>query len=88
MDARITAAVRQRRLRGELGVLEGGGDPRGLEQRLAVGGIAGLALGFAEPDQRLTTLGAVCLPHQLDRVTEELHGLGRGEDSPALAVRP
>ena len=53
------AVVGQRRPRGQLGVGQRGRDPRSLEQRLAVGGGAGLKLGLAEPDQRLAPLAAV-----------------------------
>ena len=52
-----TRAVRQAARAASSASSELGGDPRGLEQRLAVGGIAGLALSLAEPDQRLATLG-------------------------------
>ena len=75
----MAPVVRERGSRRQLGVGEGGGDPRGLEQRLAVGGVAGLALRLADPDQRLTASGAVDVADELDGVTEELHRLGRGE---------
>ncbi len=77
--ARIATVVRQRRSGGELRLGENGGDPGGLEQRLAVACVAGLALALAEPDQHLTALGAVGVAHQLDGVGEQLHGLGGSE---------
>ena len=76
---RPSAVVRQRRSRGELGVRHGRGDPRRLEQRLTVGGLAALELRLPQPDQRLTTLGAVEVADQLDGVCEQFHGLGRRE---------
>jgi hypothetical protein len=64
----LAAAVGQRRTRGELGVRERVGDPRGLQQRLAERGLAALALGLAEADERLAALAALHVGCQLDGV--------------------
>src|SRR5205807_2679715 len=53
------------------------------------GGLSGLALGFAEPDQQVAPLRGVRLAEQLERLAEPAHGfVGRQLLERALAGEP
>ena len=78
-DAVGPSIVCQRGVGRELNILQLVSEPRCLQQGIAIRGIAHLALGLAEPDQRAAALGVVGGADQFDRVGQEPGRLARSK---------
>ena len=78
-DAHKAAVVRERGPCGKVRIVDGGRDPAGFEQCLAVGGVAGQALRLAESGQHLTPRLGGRGPGQLERLGEQAGRFGRRE---------
>ena len=64
-----------------VGVTEVGGPASGVEERVAKGGVAGLALGGAEPDGQVESedrIGVVGLGVEVEGLGVVAQGVGRG----------